>query len=94
MTPANDCAGTEYEGHSKSWFYFKVTGLPVQFVAKFVIRSLHMLATPVSSINYRKVKFSEHYRAVYQCKGEPWRRTAKCLVVVREGVILDQGAGH
>lgn len=57
MIAANDCAGTEYESHSKSWFYFRITGLPMHFVAKFVIRNLHMLASQVLLSTIRRLSF-------------------------------------
>lgn len=61
MTPANDCAGTEYEGQSKSWFYFKISGVVPQTNLKFVVKRIHMLAT--------QSKFADHYKPVYCYKG-------------------------
>lgn len=66
MTPANDCAGTEYEGHCKSWFYFKISGTQPQMILKFVVKRIHMLAS--------QSKFSDHYKPVYQNKGDSWKR--------------------
>ena len=61
MTPANDCAGTQFEGHSKSWFYFKISGVVPQTSLKFVIKRIHMLAS--------QSKFTDYYRPVYCCRG-------------------------
>ena len=74
MTPANDCAGTPYEGHSKSWFYFKVIGVPLQTNIKVVVKRIHMLAN--------QSKFTDYYKPVVKCKGEQWKRVEICNVIV------------
>lgn len=47
LAPANDCAGSEYASHSKSWFHFRITGVPLGLTLKLVVRSVHMLASNV-----------------------------------------------
>lgn len=74
MTPANDCAGTQFEGHSKSWFYFKITGVPLQTNIKFIIKRIHMLTS--------QAKFTDYYKPVYSYKGEGWKRIETSNVVV------------
>ena len=74
MTPANDCAGTTFEGQSKSWFYFKLQDVPSQVMLRFVIKRIHMLAS--------QNKSSDHYRPVFCYKGEPWKRVEYASVSV------------
>ncbi len=47
ITPANDCAGTEYESHAKGWFYFGVTGLPLYSKQKFIIKKMNAMGNQV-----------------------------------------------
>jgi hypothetical protein len=50
MTPANDCAGTEYSGNSKSWFHFRINNVPANMTIKMIVRNLHMLASNVMEL--------------------------------------------
>ncbi len=41
LTTAHDCSGTEYQTHSKTWFYFCVRGVPKNQRVKLIIRDLN-----------------------------------------------------
>jgi hypothetical protein len=47
ITPANDCSGTEFESHSKGWFYFSVSGIPQHTKQKFIIKKMQNLSSQV-----------------------------------------------
>ena len=48
ITPANDCSDTSFPSHSKGWFYFSVSGVPVNSKLKFIIRKMSPMSTQVS----------------------------------------------
>ena len=47
ITPANDCMGTEFESHSKGWFYFAFSGHQVGSKIKYVIKRMNQLGSQV-----------------------------------------------
>lgn len=47
ISPANDCQGTEYESHAKGWFYFGISGAPIGYRQKFIIKRLSQLSNQV-----------------------------------------------
>ena len=47
ITPAQDCATTSWPSHSKGWFYFSVSGVPLNNKVKFIVRRVSPMATQV-----------------------------------------------
>jgi hypothetical protein len=53
ITPANDCAASENPSHSKGWFYFSVSGVPLHAKIKFVIKKMQQLSAQVTFCLFR-----------------------------------------
>ena len=47
ITPAQDCSTSSSPSHSKGWFYFSVSGVPLHSKLKFVIKKMSPMATQV-----------------------------------------------
>lgn len=47
ITPANDCASSDNPSHSKGWFYFRVSGVPLHTRIKFIIKKMQQLSSQV-----------------------------------------------
>ncbi|GBG27948.1 Cytosolic carboxypeptidase-like protein 5 [Hondaea fermentalgiana] len=67
--PAADCEDTEFETHSRTWFYFGVTGLPTG--AKVEIEIVHM--------NMQKALYANGMKPVFRTDGTGWSRVPGTL---------------
>lgn len=47
ITPANDCAASQTPSHSKGWFYFSVSGVPLHAKVKFAVKKMQQLSAQV-----------------------------------------------
>jgi hypothetical protein len=77
LQTAPDCCGTEFEGFTRSWFNFGVTGVPTGIRLTFMIKRIHILFSLYKSA-------PDAYKPVYKIGSGRWNRLDEKATMIHD----------